>query len=408
VLTQGHVPILNVLYENDFCGPYRDWQWQEHNFVANGTDVAPGFRWCNSPPETIIDNNSDAGNFNGVAIYEDLARGQLVLVSEMTAGWYRYISEWTFSVAGWIQPRFKFAATASSCVCRTHYHHCYWRLNFNIDETSNDTIDEWNEDIGWKQLKNEIKRNRDASVDRKWRVRNAATGAAFEIVPGEHDGTAEGDAYARSDMWFLRNRSTEIDDHYNNTGGAGTAANLDPFITGESIDRQDLVVWYGGHFRHQLTPNHAGDDHIVGPAIIPVCTAQASGDGVLSAGDLEELRTFRDDELLQVSAGKAYREMLRQHTDELMELILHDDQIKQTMGSVAKQLADVVREARERRPVPPEVPDQILADATALLDLLDQQGSSRLQATISAARADLEQFRGSSLLIGIENMVGPV
>ena len=39
VLYRGHVPILNVLYENNVCGPYRDWQWQEGMIQATGRDA---------------------------------------------------------------------------------------------------------------------------------------------------------------------------------------------------------------------------------------------------------------------------------------------------------------------------------------------------------------------------------
>src|SRR6266850_6884024 len=97
VLYRAHVPILNVDYQNDGvnagCGPtYRDWQSEEACFQANGVDALPGFRLCSSPAQTILDSGSDAGNFRGVAIY---VQGlEVVLVSELRAGWYRYISEW--------------------------------------------------------------------------------------------------------------------------------------------------------------------------------------------------------------------------------------------------------------------------------------------------------------------------
>lgn len=43
VLRRAHVPILNVRYKNDACGPYSDWQYQEGMFKASGADVAPGY-----------------------------------------------------------------------------------------------------------------------------------------------------------------------------------------------------------------------------------------------------------------------------------------------------------------------------------------------------------------------------
>jgi hypothetical protein len=55
LLYRAHVPILNVKYDGDACGPYRDWQDQEGMLSANGTDVASGFRLCPSPATTILD-----------------------------------------------------------------------------------------------------------------------------------------------------------------------------------------------------------------------------------------------------------------------------------------------------------------------------------------------------------------
>src|SRR5262249_36981511 len=102
ILLRAHVPILNVRYDGDVCGPYRDWQWQEGMIQADGTDVAPGFRLCPTPAQTIIDSGSDTGSFLGVGIYVE---GQeTVLVSEMEAGWYRDQSEWRVHAAAPIPP----------------------------------------------------------------------------------------------------------------------------------------------------------------------------------------------------------------------------------------------------------------------------------------------------------------
>jgi hypothetical protein len=69
VLRRANVPILNVQYDHDACGPFRDWQWQESMIEANGDDVVPGFRLCPTPAKTILDSGSDQGNFLGVAVY---------------------------------------------------------------------------------------------------------------------------------------------------------------------------------------------------------------------------------------------------------------------------------------------------------------------------------------------------
>jgi hypothetical protein len=69
VLFRAHVPILNVKYNANACGPYRDWQNQEGMIQANGADVAPGFRLCNAPVQTILTAGNDTGNYLGVGIY---------------------------------------------------------------------------------------------------------------------------------------------------------------------------------------------------------------------------------------------------------------------------------------------------------------------------------------------------
>jgi hypothetical protein len=130
VLWRAHLPLLNVKYDGDACGPYLDWQNEESPFQADGVDLVPGFRLCNTPAKSILESGSDNGNFTGVAVFVD---GQeVVLLSEMEAGWYRYISSWRFHVDGTIRPRFGFSAVRWHCVCKTHHHHCYWRFDFDI------------------------------------------------------------------------------------------------------------------------------------------------------------------------------------------------------------------------------------------------------------------------------------
>lgn len=276
LLYRAHVPILNVKYDGDACGPYRDWQYEEGMIQATGADVAPGFRLCPTPATTILDTGSDAGNFLGVGIY---VQGQeVVIVSEMEAGWYRYVSQWRLHTDGTIRPRFGFAAVdSSSCVCNRHHHHVYWRFDFDLRTPGNNVVREFNDpplfgNSKWHTKQFEIRRPRDPSRNRKWRVENSATGEAYDIIPGPEDGEAANspDApYPRGDVWILRYRSTELDDGIDcTTGGGGctTEADLDKFVNGESVTNRDVVFWYAGHVTHDVTheePGHFG--HICGP-----------------------------------------------------------------------------------------------------------------------------------------------
>jgi hypothetical protein len=266
VLGRAHAPILNVEYERNACGPFRDWSYQEGMFVANGTDLAPGIRLCTQAPQTILDIESDSGNFRGVAIFDDKER--VTLVTEMNAGWYRYLSEWNFYDDGTIAPRYGFGATDNSCVCAPHHHHVYWRLDFDIISSAGNRVFENNKGVV-TQLTTESKRGRLNGTDRTWSIVNAVSGESALIIPGLRDSNF--DKYGRYDLLFLRFNSNEFDDAVNCTSGCDTRANLDPFINGESIDSQDLVVWYGAHFTHADGLNSVTGltgPHVQGPNLV--------------------------------------------------------------------------------------------------------------------------------------------
>ncbi|MCE3225045.1 MAG: hypothetical protein K0S58_3225 [Nitrospira sp.] len=282
VLYRAHVPILNVKYDptpqrpQGACGPYLDWQNQEGMIQATGTDVAQGFRLCPTPAKTILDTGSDTANFLGVGIYVE---GQeVVLISEMEAGWYRYISVWRLHADGTIRPRFGFSAVQSSCVCTRHHHHAYWRLDFDIRTAGNNRVREFNDPpiIGsskWHDKNFEVRRPRDPARKRKWRIENAATGEGYEVIPGPNDGVATASPdwpFPVGDVWVLRYRGSEIDDGTTATGPPYNAA-PDIFKNGESIYNRDVVIWYAAHVTHDIAaepPGHFG--HIAGPELKPV------------------------------------------------------------------------------------------------------------------------------------------
>ena len=184
VLTRGHIPILNVKYDNS-CGPYRDWLNSQSNFMANGADLANGIRLCSSPPQTILESGTDAGNFSGVAIWDD--RENVELVSEMSAGWYRYLMAWNFSDDGTIRPRFGFGSTTSSCVCINRNHHAYWRFDFDIGSASGNLVTERSPAAGPLVIDKEGMRPRLYGQDQTWTITNSLSPLSATIIPGIHD-----------------------------------------------------------------------------------------------------------------------------------------------------------------------------------------------------------------------------
>jgi Cu2+-containing amine oxidase len=221
------------------------------------------------PPET------DTGNFRGVAIYRD---GQeVVVVSELEAGYYRYISQWRLHDDGTIRPRFGFSAVNNPCVCRVHHHHVYWRFDFDIITEGNNVVWEYNSppitSSNWHINNFEVMRQRNPSRSRRWWIGNSTTGDAYMLIPGPEDGPAHNAAsFGRGDVWILRHHDWEIDDGISaapsqaNQPQWNAPANIGSFINGESTYNQDIVIWYAAHFTHDV---HEESGHIVGPTLQP-------------------------------------------------------------------------------------------------------------------------------------------
>jgi len=275
VLYRAHAPILNVQYDGNACGPFRDWLFAESYIQANGTDVAPGIRWCPTPARTILDSpETDSGNFRGVAIYRE---GQeVVVVSELEAGWYRYISEWRLHDDGTINPRFGFSAVENSCTCHIHHHHVYWRFDFDILTEGNNVVWEYNDPSlpnntsNWHINRWEVMRPRNPASSRRWWIENSTTEDAYLLIPGPNDGIAHNAAsFGRGDVWIVRHYDSEIDDGISAAPSqAGlpqpnAPANIGSFINGESTYNQDIAIWYAAHFTH----NVQAEGHIVGPTL---------------------------------------------------------------------------------------------------------------------------------------------
>ena len=283
VLKRAHVPILNVRYDGPglgFCGPFRDWLYEENWFQADGTDVAQGIRQCNTRPQTILESGTDMGNFQGVAIYR---QGQeVVIVSELEAGMYRYVSKWCLYDDGTISPRFGFSAIENPCVCRTHHHHAYWRFDFDIGTAGNNVVSEFNSpplpnsSSNWHTNRWEVMRPRNHERSRRWKIENSTTGDAYTLIPGENDGVA--DAFARGDVWILRSHGErdEIDDGISaepsqaNQRQPNAPAEIGRFINAESTDNQNVVIWYAAHFTHEVHAESGEIGHYVGPDLKPV------------------------------------------------------------------------------------------------------------------------------------------
>lgn len=242
IFHRAHIPVINVKYDPGGCGgsdlSYRDWLNEYQAFEANNV-ISPGYAEPTVPPATVCNHpGTDAGTFAGVAVQKLADR--LVISSQLKAGWYRYIHEWTFFADGTIAPRMYFTAVANACTGLAHRHNAYWRFDVDLGDSANDVIEESSGGM-WAPL-GEASRKKD-TVQPKWRVRDRLSNHAVELTTGGGDNLA--DTFAAADAWSLAFRSTEIDDGGATTGVDGDKEHIDNYVNGENIAAgADVVLWY--------------------------------------------------------------------------------------------------------------------------------------------------------------------
>jgi hypothetical protein len=261
ILRQANLPILNVSYDNDVCGPYRDWQWQENRFTVGPirNQVAPGValvEWA----KTIRETGDDSGNYEGIAAHFDRLRQEVVVISEIEAGWYRYMTEWRFGLDGTIRPRLGFDAVENGCTCERHFHHAYWRLDFDLGAGANQVEAYSPTTNAWTPINEEVELMRDITATERWRVSDPSSGDSLIIEP--HAGEDVTDDYGIADIWVVANQPDEMDDA-NVSAPFATAAGLGSFVDGESVADSDLVMWWGGHFVHDDADPTTNQTHTI-------------------------------------------------------------------------------------------------------------------------------------------------
>jgi hypothetical protein len=255
ILRRASLPILNINYLVEVgCGPkYRDWANDEWTFGCDkkSEEQAPGFRECQFPPRTILDK-VDGGNFHGIGYYQ--IGEEVVFISQLAAGWYRYISEWRFAAKGTIFPRWSFGGTEGgenfegNCVCVDHHHHAYWRFDFDIETPGQSLIREFNnpkislsDAQGYHTISSEVQR--DHVTHRHWEIFNADAKHGYALFPEHHDRTK--DTYGVGDAWFMKYKGAEeFDDGYMGPyKDPETYAHLDNLVKpSEALTGRDLVV----------------------------------------------------------------------------------------------------------------------------------------------------------------------
>lgn len=180
---------------------------------------------------------------------------------------YRIIERWDFMENGRIYPRLYSSGLQWP---HDHRHHVYWRFDFDIDGSTQDLALEYNSNTpnigygpGWHKKSIEIARSRNSTYSRSWAIADTTSWRGYHLLPGPNDGNS--DSFSKYDLLIMRYRDSE--DKRGNQGDAWNDA-LPPYLNGESIDGQDVVIWYVGHLSHHV--EEGGDEwHSVGPTLVP-------------------------------------------------------------------------------------------------------------------------------------------
>jgi len=202
----------------------------------------------------------------------------LVIWAKFQCGNYQYVHRWEFSADGSIHPEMGLGGQLWQWNPgpdglpggRAHIHNFYFRLDFDIVSAANNLVQRFEHTSlnvlagdSWSSIPTETKQTADPSKFTTWRIVNKTPKAngqlrGYELIPGS-DGGPDG-SYSTADLWVVRYKAGSEDgaDVACNDGVLGSV-----YANGESVDGQDIVVWYC--LRHHHLPRHKGEESKVLP-----------------------------------------------------------------------------------------------------------------------------------------------
>jgi hypothetical protein len=202
VLKQAHAPMLFAEYTTSTC--YRDWKDVSTPVMAEpavrnqiGSSVVfNATTSCDRSNDPVasygtcpyaLPGRSAADCFTGVA-FEN--RGDHLLVTaQYVADWYMYSSRFAFYQDGAFEPEFGFGNRNGTNNSITHWHHNYWRLDFDIEGSANDQIrqDGAVQSAEFAALRCNPVTSPACANERRWSVVDSVTGRGYELVPSSDD-----------------------------------------------------------------------------------------------------------------------------------------------------------------------------------------------------------------------------
>lgn len=249
--------------------------------TLNQTDC-PGGKLLSFGSKAVVCQQNEARGAAFSTNTERLQGNSFSLFSVSKIGAYNYIPLWRFLDDGSIEPgvgatgalqRFGDRNSeqqgwliAENKVGIAHLHNFFWRLDFDLNGTSNDDyVEELNftnnagkTSLTRTRFSSEVARSVDPTSSRSWRVvdgmakNTKGLPISYEIrLPQteQQDVGPASEAFTQNDLYVTRHNSCELFASHNPTLN-NCANNLADFANGESLTGADLVVWPSTTFYH--------------------------------------------------------------------------------------------------------------------------------------------------------------
>ena len=263
VMKRSHAPILFAEYRNaNTC--YRDWKDIEASMlvepavrnvlgtpaifssttscdISNNATASYGLCPFNQPGRTSADCNG-----GGLAIENLPANGGFRITSQYEASWYKYTSRYSFMPNGDINVEFGYGNSDGTLNNRTHWHHNYWRFDFDIDGANRDQIS-----LSGTKLSTEFASLR--SARELYSVTDNVAQFGYEINPGTNDLLFPANESGRNlhtvDIIGTRHIANEYTDRGNTNNLSDCQMLSGNLANGQSIDDTDVVLYYRASVR---------------------------------------------------------------------------------------------------------------------------------------------------------------
>ena len=263
LLHKASMPVIRVKYTDDWprWHPYSWWPLSKLQFTRRGGKCGPfqdRLSWGR-----FIKRAECAGSkicqesfvSNGVQWLEVGAFGEI--------GEYDLYQAWYLSQDGQLDV----TVQSGGLSCQTdHDHHAYWRFDFAVKDKDHDQVFVFDPSApdsgwgsGWTKYTQELDTVKNQQGTNMWFVRDHLTGHGVWIIPGQHDGIADG----FSDRDVSPRLFKVSEDESWMFGARGDLA----YNEAEDIQETDIVFWYVGHLPHKVSDTAFPPDAFVGPTL---------------------------------------------------------------------------------------------------------------------------------------------